>query len=303
MQSMFHYNELTKTDRRDALRLGVGLAAATIAAPALAAPTVAAGPGTRLLDPANPRDASQIYRKLRYRTDDGVVFSWIKGPYMAAVDGDLIPIYAINLGSIQRVIQNPDGGFDLIDLEISFRVDIDSGERLKDFRNPITGQTVRMAGRGPIPTRLRVKSDNEFVIPELPGQPRYEHVHAPVTMPMLGQGIFAIRDRSHARVTAPDGSVSYLNEVSTLSGPRDEVLDSRTTSVNAQVQSNDVRSWPAWMNMGDRPGTLGLIGNGGKVSRFADLPADWHAMLERYYPEIAADPIGVLDGKVKVKSL
>jgi hypothetical protein len=282
-------------DRREALKLGIGLAASAVAVAAM--PAQAAPPQ---LDPANPHDARQIYRKLRYRTDSGLVFSWIKGPYMAAVAGDLVPIYAINLGSIQRITHNPDGSFDLIDLEISFRVDLRSGERLTHLRNPVTGEMVRVGGRGPIPTHLKVSADNEVVIPDLPGQPRYEHTHAPVTTFALRRGELAIRDLSHARVTAPDGSVSYLNEVSTISAPRDQVLDPRTTNLETRVQSNDVRSWPAWMNMGDRPGTLALLGNGGKVSTFADLPDDWHAMLQAYYPEIAADPVAVLDGKVKV---
>jgi hypothetical protein len=283
--------------RRDALKLGMGGVAL-----ASMLPPVAVNAAERQLDPANAADARMIYRKLRYRTDDGLLFSWIKGPYMASIDGNLIPIYALNLGSIQRVTQNSDGSFNLIDLEISFRVDVQTGERLKNLRNPITGETVVVGGRGPVPTHLKVSADNEIIIPEVPGQPKYEHEHLPVSIFPLGRAELAIRDRSHARVTAPDGSVSFLNEVSTISGPRDIVLDPRTTTVNSRVQSNDVRSWPAWMKMGDRPGSLGLFANGGKVSRFEDLPEDWHAMLKVHYPQIAADPIGVLDGKIKIQA-
>lgn len=297
MSRPLYSTDLSRPDRRDALKLAMGLAGA-----AAMVPGVSAVARTRQLDPNDAKDAVQIYRKLRYRTDSGLVFSWIKGPYMAAIGGDLIPIYAINLGAIQRITHNADGSFNLIDLEISFRVDVQSGERLTTLRNPVTGEMVRVGGRGPIPTHLKVSAENEIEIPDVPGQPRYEHVHYPVSTFALGRTDLAIRDRSHARVTAPDGSVSYLNEVSTISAPRDQVLDPGTTNISTRVQSNDVRSWPAWMNMGDRPGTLGLFANGGKVTRFADLPDDWHAMLKRYYPEIAADPIGVLDGRIKVKS-
>ncbi|AOR76947.1 DUF1838 family protein [Novosphingobium resinovorum] len=286
---MIEQNDAAKLNRRTALGLGAtALAAASL-------PAAAATPKKRLLDPANAADASLIYRKLRYRTDDGLVFSWIKGPYMAATGGDLIPVYAINLGSIQRITHNADGSFELIDLEISFRVDIDTGRRLTDLRNPITGETVKVGGRGPIPTRVRVSATNEIDIPDVPGTPRFEHVHTPAVPFTLRTGEIAVRDRSHARVTAPDGSVSYLNEVSTLSAPSALVLDPAVTNVDTRVQSNDVRSWPEWLRMGDRPGTLNLFGNGGKVKRFEDLPADWHAMLETYYPQIAKDPIAALD--------
>jgi hypothetical protein len=289
--------DIARPGRRDALKLGLGLVAGAMATPSLAAKAT-----ERRLDPANPADARTIYRKLRYRTDDGLLFSWIKGPYMASTGEDLIPMYALNLATIQRVTQTPDGGFQLIDLEMSFRVDVQTGERLKTLRNPLTGETVAVGGRGPVPTHLTVSADNEIVIPQVPGQPKYEHDHAPVTFLSLGQNELGIRDRSHARVTAPDGSVSFLNEVSTITGPRDVVLDPRTTTVKARVQSNDVRSWPAWLKMGDRPGSLALFANGGKVSRFEDLPDDWHALLKTHYPQIADDPIAVLDGKIKIQA-
>lgn len=296
MPSLPRLPDILRPDRRDALKLGLGLAAS-----AAVLPGVSARAARRTLDPANPADAVQIYRKLRYRTDSGLLFSWIKGPYMAAVDGDLVPLYAINLGSIQRVTVNPDGGFDLIDLEISFRVDVDTGKRLTTLRNPFTGDTVRVGGRGPVPTHVKVGPDNEVHIPDVPDAPRYEHVHHPATPLTLGRDEIGIRDRSHARVTAPDGFVSYLNEVSTITAPRAQVLDPATTNVLSRVQSNDVRSWQPWLNMGDRKGTLNLFANGGKVARFADLPADWLALLEEFYPAVAADPIAVLDGKVVVK--
>lgn len=289
---MIEKKDASGLDRRSALVLS----AAAIAAASLPAfPATAATSRKRLLDPANAADASLIYRKLRYRNDDGLVFSWIKGPYMAAIAGDLIPVYAINLGSIQRITHSADGSFELIDLEISFRVDVNTGLRLTDLRNPVTGETVKVGGRGPIPTRVRVSATNEIDIPDIPGAPRFEHVHHPAPPFALRDGEIAVRDRSHARVTAPDGSVSYLNEVSTLSAPSPLVLDPAVTNVETRVQSNDVRSWPEWLKMGDRPGTLNLFGNGGKVKRFEDLPADWHAMLRTYYPQIAQDPVAALD--------
>ncbi|HWU02421.1 MAG TPA: DUF1838 family protein [Novosphingobium sp.] len=275
-------------DRRGAMGLGLA-AAAALSAPA------AARAATRQLDPANPDDARLIYRKLRYRTDDGLIFSWIKGPYMAAIDGDLIPMYAINLGSFSRVTQRADGSFELRDLEISFRTDPETGQRLTSFRNPVTGQTLPVVERVQGPNRVIMSPDNHAQISDMPGGPHFELTHYPVRPFAIGQDI-AIRDRTHARVTGRDG-VSMLNEVSTISGPRAQVLDPAVTSVASRAQSNDVRSFPAWLNMGDRAGHLALFGNGGKVHRFDDLPEDWRAMLHEVFPAIAADPIAALDGR------
>lgn len=275
-------------DRRQALGLGLA-ATAVLAAPARA---LAA---TRQLDPNNPEDARLIYRKLRYRTDDGLIFSWVKGPYMAAIGGDLIPMYAINLGSFSRVTQRADGGFDLRDLEISFRTDVDTGERLTRFHNPVTGETLPVVERVQGPNRVTFSRDNHAQLSDLPGGPHFELTHYPVRPFTIGNDI-AIRDRSHARVTGRDG-VSLLNEVSTISGPRAQVLDPATTSIASRAQSNDVRSFPAWLKMGDRPGHLALFGNGGKVHRFEDLPEDWRAMLHEVFPAIAANPVAALDAQ------
>ncbi|MEC3911245.1 DUF1838 family protein [Sphingobium sp. CR2-8] len=273
--------------RRGALTLGLGAAA-------LAALPATAAVGKRQLDLNSEEDQRLIYRKLRYRTDSGLLFSWVKGPYVAVIDGDLIPMYAINLGAIQRVTQRPDGGFDLVDLEISFRVDVDTGEPMKQMVNPVTKQTIDVVTRPQGPNRISVTRNNEVQISSLPNGTRYEHSHPPTRVFALNDEI-VLRDRSHSRVTAPDGSVSMLNEVSTLSGPRALVLDPSVTTINARLQANDMRSWPSWLKMDDRVGHLALLGNGGKVSRFEDLPADWRAMLAQYYPAIAADPVGALD--------
>jgi len=277
----------TMIGRRGALALGLG-AAALVSLPAQGAVT------KRQLDLANDEDQRLIYRKLRYRTDSGLLFSWVKGPYVAVIAGDLIPMYAINLGAIQRVTQRPDGGFDLVDLEISFRVDVETGEPMKQMVNPVTKKLIDVVTRPQGPNRISVSRDNEVQISTLPNGNRYEHSHPPTRVFALNDEI-VLRDRSHSRVTAPDGSVSMLNEVSTLSGPRALVLDPSVTTINSRLQANDIRSWPSWLKMDDQVGHLALLGNGGKVSRFEDLPADWRAKLAKYYPDIAADPVGALD--------
>jgi len=286
----------TKIDRRTALAWGAaGLAAGTAE---VAAARQGAAVRKRRLDPANPEDARLIARKLRYRTDSGLLFSWIKGPYMAEIDGDLIPMYAINLGSIQRVEQRADGGFNLSDLEISFRVDVETGKRVSSFRNPVTGEDLQLPVNVQGPNHLTVSRDNVLQIADIPGGPRFALTHHPSTPFQLGGDVF-MRDRSHSVVTFPDGSTSNLNEVSTLSAPASQVLDPHTTMADTRVQSNDVRSWPAWLRMGARPGMLALFGNGAKVRSFADMPADWQELLDQYAPEIARDPVAALDRVVK----
>jgi hypothetical protein len=86
-----------------------------------------------------------------------------------------------------------------------------------------------------------------------------------------------------------------INDISTISGPARAALDPSVTWVDAKLQSSDITGWPRWMKMGDRPGGVTLRGVGGKVRRFADMPADWLSMLRAVRPDIAADPVAALE--------
>jgi hypothetical protein len=268
-------------DRRAVL--GLGLAGAAMASHARAATP----------DLNDPETARQIYRKMRFRTDSGVLFSWVKGGHMAEVGPNLTPIHGTNLGAIQRVTQRADGGFDVRSMEVYFSTDPDTGRRLTTYRNPLTKADVVVPAYRPQASTLRYARDNTPSAPVIPGLSA-EFIHYPVERTVIGDTLY-LHERSRARYVSPNAPVRIVNEISTLSAPIAEVLDPAKTSVNASLLSNDVADWPSWMNMGAQPGIMALYAVGGKVSRFEDMPADWLDMVHEVYPDIARDPIGALD--------
>lgn len=272
----------TRFSRRAALGAGAALALAASSATA------------RPLSLDSAEDERLIYRKLRYRTDDGLVFWWIKGVYMAAIEAELTPMYGINLGAIQRVTHRPDGGFDVRDLEISFRTDPQTGKRLDQFHNPISGQTIPVVVNPPRPYLSSFDRDNVLAAPGTVEGARFEVSHYPGRPFSSGNSVY-LRERSRARVTAPGQPTRVLNEISTFIGDKRETLDPKVTSVRAKSISNDVRGWPAWVKMDDRPGMMSLFGVGEKVSSFDELPNDWRAMLRETLPDVARNPLAALD--------
>jgi glycine cleavage system H lipoate-binding protein len=271
----------------------MGLAVSVAGAALIASPASAT-----TLDPTNPENARQIYRKMRYRTDSGLVFAWVQGPHMAEIGADLTPMYAINLGTIQRITHRPDGGFDVRDLEISFTTDVETGKPLKEFQNPITGEIVPVTQRKPRVTIVNYSRENELSVPTTYQGSKFEVLHTTPTIVEIGDELF-LRDRSRAHLTGPGSFQRTLNEISTFSAPRSVVLDPRVTSVSSKVQSNDVTSWPSWLKMGSRPGILALYGVGGKAPNFAAMPADWLALVSEFWPDIAADPVAALDRPIE----
>ena len=272
--------------RRAVLGAGLALGAAAMLPPARAS--------TSALDPSKPDDTRLIYRKMRYRTDSGLLFAWVKGPHLAVIGAELTPMYAINLGAIQRITQRANGGFDVRALEINFTTDPDTGKRLSQFHNPITGEVLPVRVRRPKPSTVSYSRDNELQAPPTYQGARFEVVHSPVATFVIRDELY-VRDQTRAQLTSPDGAVRTLNEISTFSAPRAVALDPLIASVDAKVQSNDVTSWPSWLKMGATPGVLGLYGVGGKAASLADMPGDWLEMLHEVWPEIAADPIAALD--------
>jgi hypothetical protein len=270
--------------RRVALGLGSS-ALATVLTPVAEAAT---------LDPNKSQDAIQIHRKLQFRSDSGLVFWWIRGPSFGQVGADLTPLYELNFGTVQRVTQRADGGFDVVQLEMAFRTDLETGQPLKTLRNPYTGDSIGIEFTPVGPTKVSYSPANVPAVPSELGGSKLQFESIPAHPFVIGDTIY-YRHRARTRVITAGAADRIINDISTISGPARAALDPRVSWVDAKLQSSDVTGWPRWMKMGDRPGGATLRGVGGKVRKFSDMPADWLAMLQAARPDIAADPVAALD--------
>lgn len=276
-------------DRRSVFALAAGSLATTVATGA-SKPVRAAQ-----LDPSRPEHAWQIHRKLRLRTDSGLVFWWIRGPSFGQVGADLTPLYALNYGLVQRVTQRADGGCDVRQLELAFRTDLETGEPLKALRNPYTGESLPIDFNPVGPSDVRFSRENEPAVPTELGGSKLKFESIPSRPFVVGDTVYyQLRNRSV--VTTPGAADRVINDISMLTGPAAQALDPQTTWVDAKMQSTDVTGWPRWMRMGDRPGGVTLRAIGGKVRRFEDMPPDFLKMLQDARPDIAANPVAALDG-------
>ncbi len=278
--------------RRTAIGLATGSVASLLASGAMARP--AAKPKAARLDPAQPEDARQIQRKLQLRTDSGMVFWWIRVPSFGQIGADLTPLYEMNFGSVQRVTQRDDGGFDVKQMELTFRTDLETGQPLKTLRNPYTGEMLPIEFNPVGPTIMHYSRDNVPVVPEDLGGSKLKFEPVPSRPFVIGDTVY-YRLRNRSVVTTPGAADRIINDISTLTGPVSQALDPAVSWVDASLQSTDVTGWPRWMHMGDRPGGVTLRAVGGKVRRFADMPADFLKMLQDARPVIASDPVAALE--------
>lgn len=239
-------------------------------------------------------DPALLYRKLKYRSDDGPIFWWMKGPKYGVVDAEMTTLWTIEVGIISTVHHRSDGGFDVTALEIIFMTDPATGGRLETWRNPYTNETLpaRVALVGP--TTTRYDAGNARTMPTTLGG-------APLTVSakradpvIVGDDIF-IRDEVVARVMSPGRTRPYIvNDISVLQGSVADLSSPGTKFGAARVTFAEVTGWQRWMNMGDRSGSLTSRTVGAKVERYDQLPERWRDMLKSYAPEIAGDPLGAL---------
>lgn len=244
-----------------------------------------------------PLDLVQLYRKLHYRSNDGVVFWWLQGPKYGQIGTALTPLYQANVGTFQRIRYLDDGGFELTALEINLITDIHTGEPLEEWRNPYTGEMLAVRFNPMGPNTIRYRADNSRILPTEVGGARIESVvnlHPPM---IVGDEYFQ-RDEAVARVfPAGRGTPFEVNDLAVYYGRVSNLADPAVIVGDATVFFAEVTGWQRWMNMGDRPGNMTSRMVGRKVERYEDLPVQWRERLAKRAPKIAANPVAALDGK------
>ncbi len=276
-------------DRRSLLGMSLGLAGAVTMAP-LAMPTAA-----RAATTAGTPDPVTLQRKLKFRTDDGLIFWWLQGPKIGVVDTTLTPLYTNSVGTIQRIRQLEDGGLEMTMLEMVLLFDVETGEPLETWRNPYTGEELPVRFRPAGPLKVQYRPDNSRILPtDIGGTPL--EASAKSHPPLIVNDDVFVQDESVARVFTPGRERPFqVNDIAVYHGSLRNLADPAVTMGEATVFFGEITDWQRWMNMGERPGTLTSRSVGRKCSRWEDLPEGWRQRLAEVAPDIADDPIGALD--------
>ncbi len=177
---------LDSKQRRDYLKVAAGALLGAVATTE-AAPAAIAG--------AAALDARLAYRKLHFRSDNGLVWWWLQGPKYGQVGTTLTPLFTMLVGTLQRVRLTADGGFDLTSLEMVFLADLDTGARLRQWRNPYTTEMlpVKFAPLGP--STVHYRAHNSRTLPTEIGGARLESSARSSAPVVVGDDVF-IREES-----------------------------------------------------------------------------------------------------------
>lgn len=281
-------------NRRSFIAAGAVLGAA---APALAATTesvTAAGP----LNAADPKALLKALVKLRGSLDGRIAFWWMKGPRYGVVGTTVTPLFQNLVVSWHRFARQPDGNYKATIVELSYYVDVKTGELLDhNWRNPITGATnaLEHIAFGPVTSTLTLSG----VTP--PEKTPGAELRVKSTRGVLAQhndDIWLQEDVSATIVSeTASGRAPYQgNDITTYHGSLRQVLDANSPSAEATMHYQSVTDWRTWMNMGDIKGVLMARASGRKVWSLGDVPQEILAAARRLHPQIISDPAKALEG-------
>jgi hypothetical protein len=251
------------------------------------------------LDPSKPAHTLMITRKLAHTMGDDIVYWWAKLSRMVMLEKVATPMWDVYVAALLKTRDIDDqGGYETTAISMVFYTDVETGEYLRTFDNPITGQTVEINYFPARPSK-RITSIGESKAPS-PSRPGYDIISSHPLGPAVIEGNdvwVRMDDSTRMEPKTPEaGPVFRVNDWSTYHGSVSDVANTDVKNAAATWHFNDILSFPPWLGMGDRPGDFVSRGFGRKVSSFSAMPDRFQDLIKQRHPDIYQDPAAALRG-------
>ncbi len=276
------------------LLLAASAAALFLGATTASLPAAAATKGGKL-DLSTPQGANQAARRTQCSDQDGApTVYWFHGEGFSRVPGErdrrLFNVEGMNVRTCATVTDPVRGtGWRLVSRELLFYVDPKSGELLRDWNNPWTGQTVKVlqTANDPVNQRPVFALDKD-------GKPQAKWDATTVgdrwwntlTVPLFYTNPLGGAYQKYV------GGMYHATEMFNFFGSVDDMVNPKLKDPPIQVGWVRLANWLPWMEMGDRAGMIYIHAAGRKLERFDQLPPVMLREIETTYPEYKSPPPG-----------
>jgi hypothetical protein len=262
-----------------------GLLATALAACAM----LASGPAdARTLDPANPQDALEISKRLQcgVSEDQPAVYHWsgnVYGRSPGIRDKLLFKGEGMNIRRCVEVNDPVRGkGWRLISREVMLMLDPKTGEVLRKWENPYTGETVDVMQIHNDPVNGRpnfaVSADGKPLTLDTM-RDAGPFVFMPFEAPLFYPNPLAGDYQEYI------GGEYHAMEIFDFAAAKSELYDSTKPTAYPMVSWVRISGWAPWMKMGSRPGQMVFNAMGRKLpGGFEELPAVLKNEIRANYP-------------------
>jgi len=259
----------------------------------LATSIAAAARPDKALDLGTPEGALEAFRKVQCSTEDQrpTVYYWIGETY-ARIDGEpdrlLFRFEGMNVRQCTTVTDPVRGrGFRQVSREVLYYKDPVTGEMLDEWKNPWTGDTVKVIHIANDPVNFRGP-----IFPKgVDGKPYRgdlkvmgDHWWGTTTVPLFYRNPLAGDYQDYV------GGMYHATEMFNFFGKVSDLTDSKKASADVDVAWSRMSDWLPWMKMRGRAGLLYFNGAGRKLDGYADLPESMRKIIEARNPTYVAPP-------------
>jgi hypothetical protein len=234
----------------------------------------------------------RTFMLMRGALDSQLVIGCSTGAYYGIVNGEVTPHFGFVSATFARYRPAAGGGYEGATYEVPYFTDLDTGEALHSWKNPVTGEVVPVPQPHMPPARIRFTPDLAMQLPDGPPGLSMKHSVAPASV--IGDDVWLL-ERTFVTMTIPHVPLPvHFSEFVTLHARRSDLENPRATRVPTLTYYQGVGGWRAWQKMGDRPGSLSGSGYGRYGVKMQDLPPAWLRITQQLRPEVLRDPSAAL---------
>jgi hypothetical protein len=216
-----------------------------------------------------PEGRLTAYAKLRGSLDGSSVAWWYRGIQYGVVDLAPKRLWAVQGLQVTSFKRREDGSFDNVFRDLMLYQHLATGDLLREFRNPYTGETV-----APVP---RVMGPMTLVYSRAGGAPKDMKNMPPnmdtdwrVDRAVINGGDLILHEEGYSRV-AEGPARMVVNDFITLQGRLSDAENPDLVSAPARYSYCTLSSWPPFMAMGGREGHMMGRGNARKIQARSEL--------------------------------
>ena len=193
-----------------------------------------------------------------------------------------IPMVKIEGMESYKVIPQDDGSYEILGNMLTFFRDVDSGEMIRDYRNPYTGKVnkvspnIRRASLGRGLNISTMGSRPTSFIDQMPDKPLIlDWTFGPKTVWL------------HNLTSYPPGLSPPRVQRMTMFAPLDEFLDPNNLSLSTMFTATVLMPWLPWMDMDDVEGHTLWHASGVKLDSIDQLPEEYSKRMIAEHPELS----------------